>query len=175
MAFGGDSLRQVPAKGSPFWTRTAQEATLPVRNLATSSSENPDLTKLPMVVNFLARLRGGGADHAEWTALNRKFAEPLAATAFALFALAIGLYSFRRNFGLGIVSVLFLTFIYYAVWSVSNLLGRTGNHPRVRGRLVARSALRGGGQRSFSTQLEALVRLDSLLSLLSLLSLHCPL
>ena len=115
-------------QGQPILDAPAQGATLPVRNLATSSSENPDLTKLPMG-ELLARLRGGGADHAEWTALNRKFAEPLAATAFALFALAIGLFSFRRNFGLGIVSVLFLTFIYYAVWSVSNLLGAQGTIP----------------------------------------------
>ena len=115
-------------QGQPILDAPAEEATLPVRNLATSGSENPDLTKLPMG-ELLARLRGGGAGHAEWTALNRKFAEPLAATAFAVFALAIGLFSFRRNFGLGLVSVLFLTFIYYAVWSVSNLLGAQGTIP----------------------------------------------
>ena len=64
-----------------------------------------------------------------WTALHRKFAEPLAATAFALFALAIGLYSFRTGFGLGFVWVLFLTFIYYATWSVAKLLGAQGTIP----------------------------------------------
>ena len=63
------------------------------------------------------------------TALHRKFAEPLAATAFALFALAIGLYSFRTGFGLGFVWVLFLTFIYYATWSVAKLLGAQGTLP----------------------------------------------
>jgi lipopolysaccharide export system permease protein len=66
---------------------------------------------------------------AERTALHRKFAEPAAATAFALFALAIGLYSFRKNLGLGLVSVFLLTFIYYATWSVFNLLGAQGTLP----------------------------------------------
>ena len=117
-------------QGQPILDAPAQTATLPVRNLATSNAETPDLTKLPMG-ELLTRLRNGGGfrQSAEWTALHRKFAEPLAATAFAVFALAIGLYSFRRNFGLGLVSVLFLTFIYYAVWSVSKLLGAQGTIP----------------------------------------------
>jgi len=107
----------------------AETATLPVRRLAASGGEPPELTRLPLR-ELLTRLRGAGQDApAEWTALHRKFAEPAAATAFSLFALAIGLYSFRRNFGLGLVSVLFLTFIYYATWSVSNLLGAQGTIP----------------------------------------------
>ncbi len=110
----------------------AESATVPFRGLSASSGAPPELTRLRLS-ELLSRLRGTvPADTpAEWTALQRKFAEPAAAVAFALFALAIGLYSFRRNFGLGLVSVLFLTFIYYATWSVSNLLGAQGAIPAV--------------------------------------------
>ncbi|HKJ93813.1 MAG TPA: LptF/LptG family permease, partial [Longimicrobiales bacterium] len=59
----------------------------------------------------------------------RKLAEPLAATAFALFALAVALFTFRRGASLGFVSVLFLTFIYYATGSVTKLLGEQGTIP----------------------------------------------
>lgn len=108
----------------------AETATVPVRGLSASSGTPPELTRLRLS-ELLARLRGTTPQDApaEWTALHRKFAEPAAAVAFALFALSIGLYSFRRNFGLGLVSVLFLTFIYYATWSVSNLLGAQGAIP----------------------------------------------
>ncbi len=108
----------------------AETATLPVRGLSASSGSPPDLTRLRLG-RLLTRLEGTPPQDApaEWTALHRKFAEPVAAVAFALFALAIGLYSFRRNFGLGLVSVLFLTFIYYATWSVSNILGAQGAIP----------------------------------------------
>lgn len=108
----------------------AETATLPVRGLSASSGEPPQLTRLRLS-ELWARLRGTTPSEApsEWTALNRKFAEPAAAVAFAFFALAIGLFSFRRNFGLGLVSVLFLTFVYYATWSVSNLLGAQGTIP----------------------------------------------
>ena len=78
---------------------------------------------------LLSRLHNNKRQPDVWTALHRKFAEPLAATAFALFALAIGLYSFRTGFGLGFVWVLFLTFIYYATWSVAKLLGAQGTIP----------------------------------------------
>lgn len=103
----------------------AERALLPVRQLTLASSGPQELTYLPLGA-LLARLRDPMAGPAEWTALHRKFAEPLAAVAFALFALSIGLLSFRRNLGLGLVSVLFLTFIYYATWSVANSLGAQG-------------------------------------------------
>ncbi|HEX7022692.1 MAG TPA: LptF/LptG family permease [Trueperaceae bacterium] len=103
---------------------------LPVRGLSAGSSEPLDLTRLPFG-ELWRRIRGspGGNMAAEWTALNRKFAEPAAATAFALFALAVALYTFRSNQNLGFVSVLFLTFLYYATWSVSKLLGAQGTIP----------------------------------------------
>ncbi len=107
----------------------AKTATLPVRQLSAGGNTNPELTYLPFR-ELLSRIRnGGGKQSAEWTALHRKFAEPIAAITFALFALAITLVSFRGAFSLGLVSVLFLTFIYYATWSVSNTLGAQGTLP----------------------------------------------
>ena len=107
----------------------AKTAILPVRSLAAGSSTLPALIYLPMR-ELIARLKNPNArNHAEWTALHRKFAEPLIAIVFSLFALAITLVSFRSNFGLGLVSVLFLTFIYYATWSVANVLGNQGTLP----------------------------------------------
>ena len=108
----------------------AASGVLPVRGLAAGSTATPDLVYLPLP-ELLARLGSdpGQAKPAEWTALHRKFAEPLAATAFAAFALAVALFTFRRGVQLGFVSVLFLTFVYYATWSVSKLLGAQGTIP----------------------------------------------
>jgi len=108
----------------------AEEAILPVRGLAARSTGSMDLVYLPLR-DLLARLRAnpGQPKPAEWTALHRKVAEPAAATAFALFALAVGLFTFRRGAQLGFVAVLFLTFVYYATWSVAKLLGAQGTIP----------------------------------------------
>ncbi len=107
-----------------------ERAVLPVRGLTARSPATPDLAYLPLR-ELLARLRidPGTPKPAEWTALHRKAAEPLAATAFALFAVAVGLFTFRRGAQLGFVAVLFLTFVYYATWSVSKLLGAQGTLP----------------------------------------------
>lgn len=109
---------------------TAEDAVLPVRGLTSRSSSVGDLVYLPLP-ELLARLRAGNdrAMPAEATALHRKFAEPLAATAFALFAAAVGLFTFRRGASVGFVAALILTFVYYATWSVTKLLGAQGTLP----------------------------------------------
>ena len=105
---------------------SAASATLPVRGLAAASPAAADLVTLPLP-ELLARARGAPGDAAaEWTALHRKAAEPLAAVAFAAFALAVALASFRRTVSLGLVAVMALTFVYYATWSVAKLLGAQG-------------------------------------------------
>lgn len=108
---------------------TAERATLPVRGLIATSPAAADLVTLPLP-ELLERARSTpGEAYAEWTALHRKAAEPLAAVAFAAFALAVALASFRRTVSLGIVSVMALTFVYYATWSVAKLLGAQGTIP----------------------------------------------
>jgi len=108
----------------------AEEADLPMQGLSAALTEPPDLALLP-VRELLQRIRSsrGGSLAAEYTALHRKAAEPLAAVAFAVFALAVALFSFRRETPLGLVSVMFLTFVYYATWSVFRLLGAQGAVP----------------------------------------------
>jgi len=108
----------------------ADEAVLPVRGLTTRSTGVADLVYLPLG-ELAARVRaaGAGAAPAESTALQRKFAEPLAATAFALFAVALGLYTFRSGTNVGFVAAMLLTFVYYATWSVTKLLGAQGTVP----------------------------------------------
>lgn len=108
----------------------AEAAVLPVRGLAAGNVGLPDPVHLPLGT-LLQRLResGGRPQPAEWTALHRKAAEPLAATAFALFALAVTMATYRRGTSLGLVSVLLLTFVYYATWSITKLLGAQGTLP----------------------------------------------
>jgi len=105
----------------------AQEATMPVRGLAAAPTSAIDPVYLP-IDELWAQLQEGTPRQlpAEWTALHRKFAEPLAAIAFALFALAVTMVTYRTGTSLGLVSVLLLTFVYYATWSVSKLLGAQG-------------------------------------------------
>ena len=116
--------------GAPVLDASAASAVLPVRGLAAGASGRVDLIHTPLA-DLWAQIRNSPdrANPAEWTALHRKFAEPLAAVAFAVFALAIALFTFRRQTPLGFVSVLVLTFVYYATWSVAKLLGAQGTIP----------------------------------------------
>ena len=108
---------------------SAASAMLPVRGLTAATPAAADLVTLPLP-ELLARARDApGEASAEWTALHRKAAEPLAAVAFAAFALAVALASFRSAVSLGLVSVMALTFVYYATWSVAKLLGAQGTIP----------------------------------------------
>ena len=116
--------------GVPVLDATADAGELPVRGLAAGATGRTDLIHVPLV-QLWERIQDDPrrANPAEWTALHRKFAEPLAAVAFATFALAIALFTFRRQTPLGFVSVMLLTFLYYATWSVAKLLGAQGTIP----------------------------------------------
>jgi lipopolysaccharide export system permease protein len=131
----------------------AETATLPVRQLSASDTTQQTLRYLPLR-ELIERIRasGPGEAGAEWTALHQKISEPLAAIAFAVFSLAVALVSFRRAAGLGLVAVLFLTFIYYATWTLADVVGRNGLVPGwVAGWLaVALYAVVGGALLTFS-------------------------
>jgi lipopolysaccharide export system permease protein len=66
---------------------------------------------------------------AELTALNRKWAEPAATFSFALFAVGLTFFMLGSSRSLGLVGVVFLTFIYYATWSVGRIMGEQGVIP----------------------------------------------
>ena len=107
----------------------SDSATVPVRKLSAGSSRNPEFFKTPIRQLWERLQNPNSRQPAAWTALHRKFAEPLAATAFALFALGAGLFSFQSGMNLGILSVFILTFFYYATWSIAKLLGANGVIP----------------------------------------------
>lgn len=107
----------------------AEQAILPVRGLTAGVVGDVDLVTLSLPA-LIARLRAAGdSAAAEWTALHRKAAEPAAAIAFVLFAVAVAFVGVQRAAPLGLVAVFVLTFIYYATWSVAKLLGAQGTIP----------------------------------------------
>ncbi|TBH21116.1 LptF/LptG family permease [Thermus thermamylovorans] len=59
----------------------------------------------------------------EATTYHRRFAEPLAAPVFALFAAGLAFYLLGGSRSLGLVGVAVLTFFYYAAWSVGRIMG----------------------------------------------------
>lgn len=124
-----DDLRvRVLDAGRPSLDMRAERGVVPVRELTAAATGRADLVTLPLP-ELIERLRSNRAAPAAWTALHRKIAEPLTAIAFAVFALAVGLAGVRRDTPIGMVSVLLLTFLYYATWSVANLLGAQGAIP----------------------------------------------
>jgi lipopolysaccharide export system permease protein len=65
----------------------------------------------------------------ELTALHRKFAEPLAAVAFALFGIGVSLWTLRSNRNFGYTGVGIFTFAYYATSTVFRVMGENGALP----------------------------------------------
>ena len=108
-----------------------QSGTLPVQDLQASLSQDdallPIYKPLPELLASVRALRAQGINSPrDFTALQRKFAEPLAAVTMAFFAVALSVYSFRSGLNIGLVWVLLLTFAYYATWSVFRIMGETG-------------------------------------------------
>ncbi len=108
-----------------------QTGTLPVQDLQASLSADdallPIYLPLPTLIANVRALEAQGINSPrDFTALQRKFAEPLAAVTMAFFAVSLSLYSLRSGVNIGLVWVLMLTFAYYATWSVFRVLGETG-------------------------------------------------
>lgn len=62
----------------------------------------------------------------DFTALHRKFAEPLAALALAFFAVSLAVFGFRSGANVGFTWAILLAFAYYATWSVFRVMGEQG-------------------------------------------------
>jgi len=70
------------------------------------------------------RLRQAGVKAGlEATTYYRRYAEPAASLAFALFATGLAFYLLGGSRSLGLVGVAVLTFFYYATWSVGRIMG----------------------------------------------------
>ncbi|MFC4452532.1 LptF/LptG family permease [Deinococcus sonorensis] len=111
-----------------------ERGTLPVQDLQASLSQQDQLLPIYLTLPALIeRIRAYRAQHisapADFTALQRKFAEPLAAVTMGFFAVALAVFSFRSGVNIGLVWVLMLTFAYYATWSVFRVMGENGAIP----------------------------------------------
>jgi lipopolysaccharide export system permease protein len=108
-----------------------ESGTLPVQDLQASLSTSDELQPIYLPLpELIARTRAlqaqGISSPKDFTALQRKFSEPLAAVTMAFFAVALSIFSLRSGVNIGLVWVLMLTFAYYATWSVFRVLGETG-------------------------------------------------
>ncbi len=113
----------------PVTVSTFARATLPIRNLSQGSGLSSDPMQLS-VIDLIARVNAysaqGFVPNNELTALHRKFAEPMAAIAFALFGIGMSLWSLRSNQNFGFTGAAFFTFFYYATTTVFRVMGENG-------------------------------------------------
>ena len=109
-------------------------AVIPIRQLRQGSSLSADAMQLS-VFDLLSRINTYSAQgfipNNELTALHRKFAEPIAAIAFALFGIGISLWALRSNQNFGFTGAAFFTFFYYATSTVFRVMGENGALPPV--------------------------------------------
>ena len=100
---------------------------LPLEDLAVSPPTRPSDLSLAELRRRIAEYKKFGRPyHAEATAYWRKWAEPAASVAFALFAVALAFWMLGGSRSLGLVGVVTLTFFYYATWSVFRIMGEQG-------------------------------------------------
>lgn len=119
----------------PVTVITFKTGTLPVQDVQTDLDTSDGQLKpiyLPLP-ELLQRTRLYRQQHisspSEFTALHRKFAEPLAALALTFFAVSLAVFTFRSGLDLGLVWALLLSFAYYATWSVFRVMGENGAIP----------------------------------------------
>nr|WP_245896111.1 LptF/LptG family permease [Deinococcus irradiatisoli] len=115
----------------PSTVLSFQRGQLPVQDLQASFEGGDELRPIYLPLRDLyKRVQDYRSQHInapqEFTALQRKFAEPVAALCMAFFAAALAIFSFRSSLNIGLVWVLLLTFLYYATWSVFRVMGENG-------------------------------------------------
>lgn len=131
---GGSRITYRAGDARPVTIAHFARAVIPIKDLQQGSnlSQKPIDLPLPTLLERIKSYQSQGFRiNGELTALNQKFAKPLASVAFALFGIALSLYTLRSNQSLGFVGVMFLTFFYYATWTVFNVMGESGAIPAV--------------------------------------------
>lgn len=118
----------------PITVMTFESATLPVQDVQASFDMAGGIKPIDLPLGtLLERVRAlreqNSPSPAEFTALHRKFAEPLAALALAFFAVSLAIFTFRRSLELGFTWAILLAFAYYATWSVFRVMGENGALP----------------------------------------------
>lgn len=126
-----DGQRITYQNEKPSTVLSFERGTLPVQDLQASFKGGDELKPVYLPLRDLwQKVREYKAQNIdapqEFTALQRKFAEPFAALCMAFFAVALAIFSFRSGLNIGLVWVLLLTFLYYATWSVFRVMGENG-------------------------------------------------
>ncbi|RJF72570.1 YjgP/YjgQ family permease [Deinococcus cavernae] len=133
-----DGERITYQSARPITVLTFRSGTLPVQdvqanfdqNASASGSLKPiDLPLKTLLERTNAYRFQKVAAPAEFTALHRKFSEPLAAIALTFFAVSLAVYTFRSSINLGFTWAILLAFAYYATWSVFRIMGEQGALP----------------------------------------------
>jgi len=120
-------LRVTFDQSRPRTVITFERGTLPLEDFAISPPSRPSDLSLAQLRKRMQEYRKFGRPYyAEATAYWRKWAEPAASIAFALFAVALAFWMLGGSRSLGMVGVVTLTFFYYATWSVFRIMGEQG-------------------------------------------------
>lgn len=133
-----DGQRITYQNGQPITMLTFKTGSLPVQDVQASFDPNsgsaikPIDQPLSVLLSHTKMYRAQKVPApAEFTALHRKFAEPLAAIALAFFSVSLAVYTFRSSLSLGLTWAILLAFAYYATWSVFRIMGEQGALPAV--------------------------------------------
>ncbi len=116
----------------PVLVARFQRAVIPIKQLRGGGNLSTEAVQLPLteLVERIQSLQKQGLQpRAELTGLNRKFADPLAAFAFAIFGIGMGLWMLRSRQDLGFVGALLFTFLYYATNTIFRVMGESGAIP----------------------------------------------
>jgi len=107
-----------------------QRAQLPLTELAPPIPGGLSSLSLSQLHEQILQYRAQGIPYAaQLTAFYRRFADPAASLAFALFAVGLAFYLLQGSRPLGLVGIAVLTFAYYALWSVGRVMGEEGALP----------------------------------------------
>lgn len=130
-----DGQRITYQHGQPITILSFETGTLPVQDVQASLDEESlsggqiQPYYLPLA-DLLKRTKeytqNGISAPEDFTALHRKFAEPLAALALTFFAVSLAVFTFRSSMNLGFTWSILLAFAYYATWSVFRVMGENG-------------------------------------------------
>lgn len=104
-----------------------ERATVPLVELGYEPTGSMGALSMAELSKRIREFRSNGIPyHAEATQLERRWAEPAAVFAFALFAVGLAFFLLATSRSLGMVGVAVLTFVYYATWSVCKIMGEQG-------------------------------------------------
>ncbi len=130
-----DGRRETFQDARPVTVLTFARGTLPVQDVQASfeggsAALDPIYLPISQLIERTSTYREQSVRAPkDFTALHRRFAEPLAALALAFFAVSLAVYTFRSGLNMGLVWALLLSFAYYATWSVFRVMGENGALP----------------------------------------------